>query len=65
MKKILGLSATGIAALMLLVACGGDKKAESGGVKLPDAKYQVDKKKPAWQTDKSKDNQLTWYVNAE
>ena len=65
MKKILGLSATGVAALMLLVACGGDKKAESGGVKLPDAKYQVDKKKPAWQTDKSKDNQLTWYINAE
>lgn len=64
-KKVLGLSVTSLAVVMLLGGCGSNKKAESSGVKLPDASYKVDKKTPAWKVDKSKDNQLTWYINAE
>lgn len=64
-KKVLGLSVTSLAVVMLLGGCGSNKKAESSGVKLPDASYKVDKKMPAWKVDKSKDNQLTWYINAE
>lgn len=64
-KKILGLTLTGIAAISLLAACGG-KKNESGATKkLPDPTYKVSKETPAWKADDSKDNKLTWYINAE
>ena len=65
MKRMIGLSMTGLVAVTLLASCGAKKKESASTTKLPDPTYKVDKSKPAWKSDKSKDNTLTWYVNAE
>lgn len=65
MKTMIGLSMTGLVAVTLLASCGAKKKESASTTKLPDPTYKVDKSKPAWQSDKSKDNTLTWYINAE
>ncbi|MGX7048607.1 hypothetical protein RU86_GL001742 [Lactococcus piscium] len=65
MKTMIGLSMTGLVAIALLASCGAKKKESAITTKLPDPTYKVDKSKPAWQSDKSKDNTLTWYINAE
>lgn len=42
------------------------EKNETGSAKkLPDATYKVNKTIPGWKSDSSKNNKLTWYINAE
>lgn len=53
-----------LAAAASLAACGGSNPGGSS-VSLPDAKYAVPKDSPAWKADKSTNNTLTWYVNAD
>lgn len=55
-------AASVFAAATTLASCGGGKSTSSH---LPDAKYAVSANTPAWQSDTSKNNQLTWYVNAD
>lgn len=55
-----------IAASVSLAACGSGSSGSSSAVaKLPDPGYAVSKDSPAWKADKSNDNKLTWYVNAD
>ncbi|MDR0886415.1 MAG: sugar ABC transporter substrate-binding protein [Clostridiales Family XIII bacterium] len=64
LRRIVGVALAAILTLTTFTACGGSK-ADGGGGKLPDATYELDSTKAAWEIDDSKDNKLTWYVNAE
>lgn len=55
-----------IATSVSLAACGSSGNSGASAVaKLPDPSYTVPKDSPAWKADTSKDNKLTWYVNAD
>lgn len=49
-----------------LAACGkkDDKKNSASDFSI-EGRYELDKTKPAWQLDTKKDNELTWYINAD
>lgn len=54
-----------LATSISLAACGGNSS-KSSSLDLPDATYTVPTDgTPAWKADKSKNNKLTWYVNAD
>lgn len=60
------IAAVATATMLIAAGCGssGSDSAKSGD-NLPKAGYKVSKSTPAWKSDKSKNNTLTWYVNAD
>lgn len=50
--------------LTTLAGCS-QKKAQSGVLPELDGRYEVNAEVPAYQLDKTEDNKLTWYVNAD
>ncbi|MFT9393379.1 MAG: sugar ABC transporter substrate-binding protein, partial [Bifidobacterium sp.] len=69
MRAMVGLRKTVVASLCAAMAVSlgacGSSSADSAVSKLPDPTYKVSADTPAWKSDKSKDNTLTWYVNAD
>ncbi|KAB8289108.1 sugar ABC transporter substrate-binding protein [Bifidobacterium ramosum] len=68
-NRIIRTLIAGLAAMAMvapLAACGVDNAYTTNTVDaLPDPAYTLSADKPAWQSDTSKDNTLTWYVNAD
>ncbi|MFT9231741.1 MAG: sugar ABC transporter substrate-binding protein [Bifidobacterium sp.] len=69
MRAMVGLRKAVVASLCAAMAVSlgacGSSSADSAVSKLPDPTYKVSADTPAWKSDKSKDNTLTWYVNAD
>ncbi|WP_202961982.1 type 2 periplasmic-binding domain-containing protein [Bifidobacterium crudilactis] len=62
--KVVAAAVSAVLSLTALAACGsGDAKDATAS--LPDPTYKVSASTPAWKSDTSKDNTLTWYVNAD
>lgn len=63
-KKLAALTLTFAMVLTTLAGCS-QKKAQSGVLPELDGRYEVNAEVPAYQLDKTEDNKLTWYVNAD
>ncbi|WP_418969631.1 extracellular solute-binding protein [Alloscardovia omnicolens] len=61
--KLTSVAVAAVLALSTLSACGSSSKESVS--KLPEPTYKVSQDTPAWKSDKSKNNTLTWYVNAD